>query len=84
MLTTFLASLLLQLALHIPLSSVPLSQTTPTAGQHESDPPKTAIQHLVDDAHSRDYDLVCVSLTNSSVFPLSFHKRVAHSFIQGC
>lgn len=77
MLTAFLASLLRQLALHIPLSSIPLSQTTPTADQHESDPPKTAIQHLVEDAHSRDYDLVCVSLTNSSVFPSLVHKRVA-------
>jgi hypothetical protein len=81
-LTAFLASLLPQLALHIPLSSIPLSQTTPTADQHESDPPKTAIQHLVEDAHSRDYDLVCVSLTNSSVFSLSRFTNASHTLVR--
>ncbi|KAL7415886.1 PRMT5 arginine-N-methyltransferase-domain-containing protein [Mrakia frigida] len=56
------------LAIHIPLSSIPQISPLPNprSPQDGYEPPKTAVQTLVDDAQAKDFDQICLSLTNSN------------------
>ncbi|CED84658.1 Protein kinase inhibitor [Phaffia rhodozyma] len=61
------------LALHVPLSSIPFNPTNVphkgSNGYNNASPAearKTAVQLLVEDAQARDFDHVCLSLTNSN------------------